>query len=234
MKPILILQHIDDGGPGLFAEFLRSRGIAFEIRRPDRGDAIPEQRGLDDFAGFCLCGGTQGANDLLPWLGQELELIRAAAGRAMPVIGHCLGGQLISKALGGEVLSRGAQEFGWQTLRPVRSSSAAAWLNGAPPELVVMHWHQDSFSNPPGAEPILTGEHCRNQAFVLGNMLGMQFHVEVTEAIIRHWAVDLKDLVPRAGPGVQSPAEVLAQLPRNFAVSWALAESLYTRWLEGC
>lgn len=232
MKPVLILQHIDNGGPGLFADFLQLRGVPFEIRRPDRGDSLPDGGNLGDFSGIGLCGGTQCANDPLPFLRRELELIRAAAQRALPVIGHCLGGQLISKALGGEV-RRGTQgEFGWQPLYPVESHMASAWLRNAPPEPVAMQWHEDSYSNPPGAEPILTGAHCRNQAFVIGSMLGMQFHVEVTEAIIRHWAADLEELLPVAGPGVQSAGEVIARLQRNYPASRALAESLYARWLE--
>ena len=232
MKPILILQHIDSGGPGLFADFLRLRAVPFEIRRPDRGDPVPVGRDLDVFSGIGLCGGTQSANDPLPYIREELQLIRAAAERALPVIGHCLGGQLISKALGGVVRRHTDGEFGWQPLYPVGSHTASAWLRGAPPRPLAMQWHEDSYSNPPGAEPILTGAHCRNQAFVIGKLLGMQFHVELTETQIHSWVEDLAERLPAAGPGVQCAEEVIAQLPQNFPASRALAESLYTHWLE--
>ena len=233
MKPILILQHIDSGGPGLFAEFLKARGVPWLIRRPDRGDEVPDAGGLDEFGGLCLCGGTQSANDPLPWIEAELEMIRAAAQRGFPVIGHCLGGQLISKALGGEVHRHSRAEFGWHRLYPVPGGGTAGWLAGAPPEPVAMQWHEDSYSDPPGAAPLLVGEYCRNQAFVLGNMLGMQFHVELTESAILHWATELADQLPPPGPGVQSAEETLAHLPRHFPTSRALAWSLYSRWLAG-
>ncbi|MBI2993476.1 MAG: type 1 glutamine amidotransferase [Gammaproteobacteria bacterium] len=233
MKPILILQHIDSGGPGLFAEFLDARGIEYVIRRPDLGDAIPVAAKLNDFVGFCLCGGTQSANDPLPWIAAELEMIRAAGRYGLPVIGHCLGGQLISKACGGEVRRSARPEFGWQRLYPVEGAGADEWLADAPPEPIAMQWHEEVYSDPPGAAPLLTGDHCRNQAFVLDNMLGMQFHVEVTDAAIRQWATELADHLPPPGPGVQSAAEALAQLPFHFPASRALAWSLYSRWLAG-
>ena len=232
MKPVLILQHIDRGGPGLFAEFLAEAGIAFETRRPDRGEPIPDERELREFSGLCLCGGTQSANDPHPWIRRELELLRVAGGRGQPVIGHCLGGQLISKAFGGEVTPQNPVEFGWHVLKPVPGPAADDWLGGLAPELVAMQWHNERFSLPGGAIPLLEGEHCRHQAFLFGPMLGMQFHVELDESLIRHWTDDLHELIPPPGASVQTPGEVLDSLEGNYPRSRALARRLYGRWLK--
>lgn len=232
MKPVLILQHIERGGPGLFAEFLRERGVPFEIRRPDRGSPVPGERELQGFSGICLCGGTQSANDPHPWIHAELELVRAAAGRDLPVIGHCLGGQLISKALGGDVTPQVPVEFGWQPLRVVSGEAADDWLSGLPSGLTAMQWHNERFSLPPGGTPLLEGDHCRHQAFVAGPMLGMQFHVELDESLIRHWADDLRHLIPAPGVSVQTAEEVLAGLESNYPRSQALARRLYQSWLQ--
>jgi len=232
VKPVLILQHIDRGGPGLFAEFLRDHDVPFEIRRPDRGAPVPTGRALGAFSGVCLCGGTQSANDPDPWMHAELELVRTAAAEGLPVIGHCLGGQVISKALGGQVTAQAPVEFGWQALRPVAGPSADDWLGGHGFEFTAMQWHNERFSLPPGAAPLLEGDHCRQQAFVIGPMLGMQFHVELDEPTIRHWTDDLRELIPAPGASVQTAEQVIEGLDTNYPRSQALARCLYQRWLK--
>ena len=232
VKPVLILQHIDRGGPGLFAEFLREAGVPFEIRRPDQGASIPDHSSLEQFSAVCLCGGTQSANDPDPWIRRELELVQLAAARGVPVIGHCLGGQIISKALGGSVIPQQPVEFGWQALRHVPGPAANEWLANLPAELVAMQWHNERFTLPDGAVPLLDGVHCPHQAFVIGTMLAMQFHVELDEPLIRHWADDLRALIPPPGPSIQTATEVLDGMGENYPRSRALARRLYSRWLE--
>ena len=101
MKPILILQHLERGDVPLMMEALKPTGLESVTLRPDLGEPLPEPQDLQSFSGLCFCGGTQSVNDDYPWIAQELDLIRYAAEIDMPVIGHCLGGQLISAALGG-------------------------------------------------------------------------------------------------------------------------------------
>lgn len=232
MKPVLVLQHLDRAGPGLFAEYLEEYGVPFEIRRPDQGAAVPDEHGLRSFSAICLCGGTQSANDPDTWMRAELDLVRHAARRGQPIIGHCLGGQVISKALGGQVTPQNPPEFGWSALAPVPGAAADDWLGGLAPGLVAMQWHYERFTLPVGAVPLLEGEHCRHQAFILGSMLGMQFHVELDEATIRHWAEDLHDLIPPPGTSVQTARQVLEGLGENYPRSRALARRFYERWLQ--
>jgi GMP synthase-like glutamine amidotransferase len=231
MKPILIVQHIDDSGPGLFREFLELRQIGWRLRRPDLGDPLPSAGELADYSGLCLCGGTQSANDAQDWIGGELALIRAAARSSLPVIGHCLGGQLISKALGGTVTRHPGGEFGWSELEPAPADAGRYWLDGLPEKPVAMQWHNETFTVPAGAELLLTGKYCRNQAFAAGRMLALQFHVEATAETVRHWATGLAHLAPAPGPSVQPPAVVLAQIPEYAGRARALAMHLYERWL---
>lgn len=232
MQPVLILQHMDDGGPGFFADFLRRRGVPSVVLRPDLGEPVPEIQTGIRFSGICLCGGVQCANEPLPWLAEEMALVRNAARLGLPVIGHCLGGQIISKALGGNVQQDLVTEFGWQPLLSAGTRTAERWLRGAPEKLLAVHWHYDAFTLPPGAVPVLHGEHCREQAFVIGNMLAMQFHAEATTDTVNHWGRNLRDHVPAPGPGVQQPEDMLAQMEQNLEISQALAERLYHCWLE--
>ena len=233
MKPALVLQHLDDGGPGLFAEYAEGAGMPVQVLRHDLGEPLPEHDRLVDYSVLCICGGTQGVNDPDPWIDREVELVKAAAGINLPVVGHCLGGQMISKALGGEVHSGAVTEFGWQRLVAADNPTARAWLghDGGPFE--AMQWHNDVCTLPPGAAPLLEGEHWRNQAFVAGNMLAMQFHIELTAALINHWTVKLRHLVPPPSASVQSVEEVTEQTPRNLEISRRLAFRLYRTCLAG-
>lgn len=122
-------------------------------------------------------------NDDLPWLQPVFELIRTAVADGVPVIGHCLGGQLISKALSGAVTRNPVKELGWGE---VMATAAAArdWL-GDLERFAAFHWHGETFAIPPGATRILRSAYCENQAFVMGPHLGMQCHVEMTAAMIR-------------------------------------------------
>ncbi|MGH8245452.1 MAG: type 1 glutamine amidotransferase, partial [Gammaproteobacteria bacterium] len=212
MKPVLILQHIDDGGPGLFARFLEKSGVPYSILRPDRGEPVPDADRLYAFSGISLCGGTQSANDPDTWILQEIDLLRAAAHRGMPVLGHCLGGQLLAKALGGDVHRHPVPEFGWLALFPAGTPVSDFWLNGLRAPLVAMQWHYDAFTLPPGAHTILTGQHCPIQAFARGPLLGMQFHIEATRETVLRWVTGLSRHLPAAGPSVQTAEEVLSSL----------------------
>lgn len=232
MKPVLVLQHLDDGGPGFFCEFADQAGVTVQVVRPDLGQPLPEPRDLAKFLAVCICGGTQCANDPDPWIAREIDLIRAAADTSLPVIGHCLGGQMISKALGGEVQRDAVTEFGWQRLLPTVNDLSRSWLGPDTEPLFAMQWHYDICTLPPGATPLLRGEHWHNQAFVAGNILAMQFHVEMTERQIRHWVTDLRDLIPERAPGVQSADEVLEQMPRFLPASRKLAFRLYQTCLN--
>ncbi len=229
MKPIRIFRHVDCEGPGYFAEVLRRRDISYEIVAIDEGQAVPEA--LDDVSALVFMGGPMSVNDELPWISDELALIRRAAARRLPLLGHCLGGQLISKALGGSVGANLVREIGWFGVEQVGNAVAEAWLDGLPTRFEVFHWHGETFSIPEGATCILRNDHCDHQAFVLDNILAMQCHVEMTAELVREWARRyVHELMPSAS--VQSAAQMVDDLEARIAAMRQSADVLYDRWLE--
>jgi len=229
MKPVAVFRHSSGEGPGYFATFLEARSIPWTLVRIDEGEAPPPAP--DDFSGLCFMGGPMSVNDDLPWLPPTFALIRAAAERGIPVIGHCLGGQLMSKALGGAVTKNRVKELGWGEVEAT-GPAAADWL-GDMTTFEAFHWHGETFSIPPGATRLLKSAYCDNQAFALGPHLGMQCHVEMTEAMIRLWcrAWDEENAAP--GPSVQMPAQMNERIDERIAAMRAAADRLYTKWIAG-
>lgn len=231
MKPIAIFQHHPDDGPGYFTEFLAKAGLASERFCPADGDALPAN--LNAFSGLCVLGGPMGANDDLPWLQREVQLIREAIVADLPVIGHCLGGQLLSKALGGVVTRSPAVEIGWSDLT-VNDAQGARWFGGRH-AVRLFQWHGDSFSIPPEAMHIVGGAYCANQAFVYGRKhLGMQFHCEIDVAKIKTWLVnDRQELISAVSPAVQDADAMLATLEADVTESQRVADAIYSEWIKG-
>src|SRR3989338_10709641 len=154
MKPIAIFRHTPTEGPGYLAEFLDERKIPWQLIAIDSGDAVPQSASA--YAGLVFMGGPMSVNDDLPWIPPVLALIREAVTKDIPVLGHCLGGQLISKALGGVITRNPVKEIGWLPVQRVDGNDIARdWLGDLPPEFEVLHWHGETFSIPPGATRIL-------------------------------------------------------------------------------
>lgn len=230
MKPVLIVQHIESNTPGYFAEFLAARNIGHQLVRIDLGERLP--RGTAAYSGLCFMGGTMSVNDPLPWIDEACALISTAHERGQPVIGHCLGGQLISKALGGRVGPNPVHEIGWHPLRRLTGEAGQHWLGGFGEPLVALNWHEETFSLPAGAQPLMSSEHCPNQAFVLGRSLALQCHVEVKEEIVSDW-VNRYAAEIQPGPGTHSREEILAGITQHLPGALRLADHLYNRWAEG-
>lgn len=197
----------------------------------DRGDAIPVSP--DAFAGLAFMGGPMSVNDDLAWIPGSLALIRAAVAADIPVLGHCLGGQLIAKALGGEVGRAPVKEIGWGRVRVEDNPQARHWF-GDIAGFDAFHWHGETFSIPPGAVHILSSKHCANQAYAMGKHLGMQCHVEMTETMIGEWcAVGADEIAAADSPAVQTPAAMRAMNADCLPGLNRAAEQLYGRWLDG-
>jgi len=229
MKPIAIFRHSAGEGPGYFATFLDARGMPWELIALDAG--VPPPPTFAAYSGLCLMGGPMSANDALPWLPPVFDLIRAAVAARVPVLGHCLGGQLIAKALGGTVTKNPVKELGWGE---VMTTAAAArdWL-GELDRFEAFHWHGETFSIPPGATRILKSAYCENQAFVMGPHLGLQCHVEMTGEMIRLWNRIWADEKAAPGPSVQTPDAMYVNLEGRLAAMRVAADRLYSRWIAG-
>ncbi|MBU3693503.1 MAG: type 1 glutamine amidotransferase [Rhodocyclaceae bacterium] len=240
MKPVAIFRFAPTEGPAFFADWLTTQGIPWTEVRIDQGEPVPQSAVA--FSGIGMMGGPMSVNDPLPWIGPLLELIRDADRSGVPVIGHCLGGQLMSRAFGGEVgVNRSggeaAKEIGWHSATPTAAPEARDWFGTSAP-FDVFQWHGETFSVPPGAARLASSPLCTNQAFSRGPHIGMQFHVEMDEPTIDVWcrsgAGEVAEALagPRPG-GVQSADQVhlltAERLPRMRTVT----DRIYRRWTSG-
>lgn len=233
MKPVGVFRFSDTEGPGHFATFLDANRVPWKLVKLDEGDCVPPSS--EAFAGLAFMGGPMSANDELPWTQPVLALMRDAVARDVPVIGHCLGGQLLARALGGAVTKNPVKEIGWNRVEVVDSPRAREWFGGDLEEFTTFQWHGDTFSIPPGGERILTGPHCPNQAYVMGDRhLGLQCHVEMTPEMIASWlasgAGELKANL--ASPAVQDARTIASLMPDNLPKLSTTAERLYRRWMR--
>ncbi len=188
---------------------------------------------VNGYSGLVFMGGPMSVNDPLPWITQELALIRAAVAADMPVLGHCLGGQLMAKALGGVVTKNPVKEIGWGEVQVIDNDAAHAWF-GELRGFTSFHWHGETFSVPAGAARVLASAHCANQGFVMGKHLGLQCHVEMTATMINDWcAAGAAEIAASPGPTVQSVAEMMRETAEKLPELHAVADSLYTRWIAG-
>jgi GMP synthase-like glutamine amidotransferase len=230
MKPVAIFRHSPTEGPGYFSSYLDARGIPWQLVPVDDGAAVPSDP--RKYSGLTFMGGPMSVNDDLPWLPKTFELIRRAVDAGVPCLGHCLGGQLMSKALGGVVTRNPVKEIGWGMVQVPEHETARAWF-GETREFLSFHWHGETFTIPDGAQRILGNAYCANQAFAIGPHLGMQCHVEMTPALIRAWCADWGDEVRnRASSSVQTPEQMEERIDERVRDLNAVAARLYDRWAE--
>ena len=229
MKPLAIFRHAPGEGPGYLADVLKRHGLPHTLIRVDQGDAMPQT--ARDYSGLIFMGGPMSVNDPLPWIPKALTLIREAQAAGQPVLGHCLGGQLISKALGGVVGPNPMMEIGWGLVERVPGEAGRQWLAGLPERFEVFHWHGETFTLPRGASPLLTGPFCRHQGFVIGRTLALQCHIEMTATMIDRWAGSPAGRALVASPSVQTPDTMRDGAIRKLAALHKVADVLYARWL---
>ncbi|MBL0142693.1 MAG: type 1 glutamine amidotransferase [Betaproteobacteria bacterium] len=234
MKPVAVFRHAPTEGPGYFATFLENHRIEWHLVKLDEGEPVPEI--AEGFAGLSFMGGPMSANDDLSWTQPVLALIRDAVRRRIPVIGHCLGGQLLSKALGGSVTANPVKEIGWHRVDVEDTPEAREWFGPDLRTFTTFQWHGETFTIPPGGSRILRGEHCANQAYVVaGRHLGMQCHVEMTSDLVRSWCeTGAREIAEsRDSPAVQGTLAIEGQSGERLPVLADTARRLYGRWIEG-
>ncbi|MBL8449472.1 MAG: type 1 glutamine amidotransferase [Dechloromonas sp.] len=234
MRPVAIFRHSPTEGPGYFAIFLERHGIPWRLIAIDAGEPVPAS--ADAYAGLCFMGGPMSVNDPLPWIDEVCTLIRDAVAKDIPVIGHCLGGQLMSKALGGQVTRNPVKEIGWGEAMTERNDVARHWLGEQAGRAgTVFQWHGETFSIPPSATRLLANAYCANQMFVLGPHLGMQCHVEMTPEMIATWCSQWAEEAAAVAdqPSVQNPAQMQGEAATHLPVMRALADQLYGVWIKG-
>ena len=232
MKPVAIFRHTSSEGAGYFAEFLNEHAIPWELIRIDEGDRVPLS--AQDYSGLVFMGGPMSVNDDLPWLLFVLPLIRDAFAHDVPLLGHCLGGQLISKALGGVVSKNPVKELGWGRVEVSDNDTAREWF-GDIRSFDSFHWHGETFSLPSGAVHLLSSAYCTNQAYAIGKHLALQCHVEMEEPMIREWCDVGADEIAASSssPAVQSAQVMQSQAHDKLPELHRVAAQLYRHWLRG-
>lgn len=183
---VVAFRHVPFEGLGLIQPALEDRGISIEFADLYReGAAMPD---AGSAAGLIFMGGPMSANDELGYLRHEIACIRQAVDRSQPVLGVCLGSQLLAKALGARVYKNSAKEIGWFDVQLTDAGRQDALLSGLDSPETVFHWHGETFDLPDGATWLAYSERCRHQAFrVSSNTYGLQFHLEVTPGMIADW-----------------------------------------------
>ena len=230
MKPIRIFRHVLCEGPGYLGRFLDRERVPWELVCLDEHLPVPPD--LDRVSGLIFMGGDMSVNAPLNWIGDELELVRRAYAAGVPMMGVCFGGQLISKALGGSVdKSPKGREIGWHPLRRVAGAQQSEWLRGLEEPIPTFHWHGETFEPPPGSTLLLENHCFRHQAYVLGDHLAMQFHLEMTEEMVHGWIQAYrKQMEPGAGC-IQTIEQITRDLPERIARLHQVADVLYGHWL---
>ncbi len=208
MTRLLVLQHLEREGPGLFAQVAEEREISVCTFRLDLGDSLPELFNGDL---LLVLGGPMGIRDIgnpnFPWLKKEVDLIKHALNHNVGIIGVCLGAQLLAYAAGGDIevlLEEGESdkplaEIGWQTV----SSSLCEENNKLKTLLAksfpVLHWHGDRILLPSTAKLIASSYRCKEQFFQIGSLAyGIQFHVEIGNEMVNKWIQEDKEFISSA------------------------------------
>lgn len=232
MKPVVVFRHACCEGAGYLGTFLAQRAIPWCEVRIDKGETVPTA--VDAFSGIVLMGGPMSVNDDLPWIPPLLSLIREATEKDIPLLGHCLGGQLMSKALGGHVTKNPVKEIGWGEVTVAEHPEAERWF-GKLHRFNSFHWHGETFTIPDGATPVLSSPFCENQGYVLGKHIGLQCHIEMMPDMVKVWSENWKsDLLNESkSPAVQSAQAIMANLEDDCAALHAVADRVYDRWVQG-
>jgi GMP synthase (glutamine-hydrolysing) len=235
MKPVLAFRHVPHEGLGTIEDALRRERLAFGVvdlvREPPR-EFHPEQ-----LAGLVVMGGPMNVDetDRYPFLADEVRWIRQSIDAGLPVLGVCLGSQLMAKALGSRIVPNRVKEIGWYEIELTESASSDALFGECKPIETVFQWHGDTFDLPAGAVQLARGGECENQAFRYGSVAyGLQFHLEVTPEIIVNWLGEPGNCGELDQLDYIDPEAIRRQMPERLGPLKTLGDRIFGRWAALC
>jgi GMP synthase (glutamine-hydrolysing) len=230
-KPVVrVLQHAAQEGPGLVGEVLGARNIGVAVTRSDRGEPVPDR--LDGEIGLLVMGGPMGVYevDRYPYLAREQRLIEAALRADVPVLGICLGSQLLAATLGARVAPGPRKEIGWFDVTRTEASADDPLLGQTPPKFRPLHWHGDVFDLPRDAVSLARSELTLHQAFRWGKRAhGFLFHLEAGHAQVSAMAEEFADEL--RGAEVESSA-LVAETPAAVRDIAPVAAAVFAAWAD--
>jgi GMP synthase-like glutamine amidotransferase len=229
MLPVAIFRFSPGDEPGRFAQWLDAHGRPWRLIALHDGEPVPER--ISDFAGVGMMGGPMSVNDTLPWVAPMEALLRDAVAVGVPVVGHCLGAQLLAKALGARVSRARTTEIGWIEVDVCDTREASEWFGGRE-RFTTFEWHYEAFELPGGATRVLTNAFNENQAYVIDRRhIGFQGHIEMTAEIARSWlALSADELPAQSTLAKQCAADILSNLETRVAALNSVADRVYERW----
>jgi GMP synthase-like glutamine amidotransferase len=224
-----VIQHVPFEGPAAIAEWLAERGHELTTSLAPRDEYPP----AEDVNLVFVMGGPMSADDEVasPWLHAEKHFIASVIAAGRPVLGVCLGAQILAEVIGGTVRRNADPEIGWFPVERTREGAEEPFFSAWDEPVLVGHWHGDTFDLPLGIEPAFSSKACRNQAFVFdGRVVGLQFHLEWTEPALQCLIAECGDELAAGGAFVMTAEQIaedaLREIPACRARLFALLDAL--------
>jgi len=221
MSDVLVVQNTRIESSGYLGELLSSDG--FDITSIDaKHEIIPNKK----FSLVVILGAPESANDAFPYLIEEQKLIKNSVNDDIPVLGICLGSQLIAKTFGAKIYSGPKKEIGFYN--DLKISSGSTFFSGFQNPFTVFHWHGDTFDLPQGAMRLASSEHYPNQAFQYKSAIGLQFHLEVNEEMVNLWLDNTKEKLQKIS--YINPQEIRSEINENISIVKSNMKNFYNNF----
>ncbi len=221
MSDVLVVQNTRIESSGYLGELLTRDG--FDITSINaKHEPIPNKK----FSLVVILGAPESANDNFPYLIEEQELIKNSVNDDIPVLGICLGSQLIAKTFGAKIYSGPKKEIGFYN--DLKISSDSTFFSGFQNPFTVFHWHGDTFDLPQGALRLASSEHYPNQAFQYKSAIGLQFHLEVNEEMVNLWLDNTEEKLQKIS--YIHPQEIRSEINENISIVKSNMKNFYNNF----